>query len=106
MQGITVHVELLIQPLVTAPDGRTVGRIGEVRAERRGDELVVEQYEIGRPGLLVRLTAAILGSNLLRAFHVRRKPLGWCARWDQLDLSDPAHPRLTCPVDELEPLWR
>jgi hypothetical protein len=26
---------------------------------------------------------------------------GYLARWDQLDLSDPHRPRLTCSVDEL-----
>jgi len=24
-------------------------------------------------------------------------------RWDQIDLTDPRHPKLTCPVSELEP---
>jgi hypothetical protein len=24
--------------------------------------------------------------------------------WDKLDLSDPEHPRLTCPIAELAPL--
>jgi hypothetical protein len=27
---------------------------------------------------------------------------GYRVRWDQLDLSDQEHPRLTCPVEELE----
>jgi hypothetical protein len=26
---------------------------------------------------------------------------GYTARWDQLDIRDPMHPRLTCPVSEL-----
>jgi hypothetical protein len=29
---------------------------------------------------------------------------GRVARWDQIDLSDPDHPRLTCSVDELGPV--
>lgn len=101
-----MQVELLIRPLVTATDGRTLGRIAEVRARRAGRELVVEEYHVGRPGLLVRLTAAIQGSPLLRALGVRRRPLGWRVRWDQLDLSDPGHPRVTCPIEELECLRR
>ena len=27
---------------------------------------------------------------------------GYVARWDQIDLSDPDRPRLTCAVDELQ----
>ena len=26
---------------------------------------------------------------------------GYLARWDQMDLTDPTRPRISCPVDEL-----
>jgi hypothetical protein len=53
-----------------------------------------------------RLAAPIVQSRLLRALGVRHRSHGRRARWDQMDLSDPEHPRLTCPVDELAKLSR
>jgi hypothetical protein len=56
--------------------------------------LVVTEYVIGASGLLERLGVA---AKLLFG----RRGGGYAARWDQVDISDPERPRLTCPIEEL-----
>ena len=58
---------------------------------------MITEYVIGVAGLSERLG---LGIKLL----LGRKRGGYLARWDQIDLSDPDHPRLTCSVEELREL--
>ena len=43
-----------------------------------------------------------LNPGLKALFGVRAG--GKVARWDQIDISDPAHPRLTCRIEELQRL--
>jgi hypothetical protein len=70
-----------------------IGRLEEVRAEQRGADYEVREYLLGPGALLERLSLAG------RVFGRARRTL--VARWDQLDVSDPQHPRLTCAVDDL-----
>jgi hypothetical protein len=78
-------------------NNRPVGRIEEFRAEARGTRYVVSEYAIGVGGLLERL-----GVGVKALFGGRGG--GYLARWDQIDISDPDHPRLTCPVADLQKL--
>ena len=87
-----VHLELLLGTTVLSREGRPVGRIEEVRA---GDRQEIVEFHIGKGALLERLAAMGL---------LRWKKDGYRVRWDQLDWSDLRHPRLTCPVSELQRL--
>ena len=80
---------------VRTANGRRLGRLHECRAEQRGDEWLVHDYVIGTAGLLERLG---LGVRLVLGITAGE---GYIVRWDQLDLSDPERPRLTCPVGDL-----
>jgi hypothetical protein len=97
------HVELLLSKRVIAKNGRSVGRLEEIRTEERDGECVVADYLVGSYGALERLSAWRIGRAILHAVGLGRRS-GYRIRWDQLDVSDPAAPRLRCPVDELEPL--
>lgn len=94
---MSAHVRLdrLLGRRVLTANHRSIGRIEEVRAERRGADWLVMAYVIGRAGLWERLG---LGVRLL--FDNDPRP-GYVVRWDQVDVSDPLRPRLLCPVDEL-----
>ena len=104
MKKSEIHLELLIGKQVFAQNGRPVGRLEEVRAElnARGYCFVTE-FLIGSYALFERLAAWRMGRVVLRTLRVGRRE-GYRVRWEQMDLSDPRHPQLTCEVNELIPL--
>ena len=88
-----VNVELLIGRMVHDAEGRKIGRIEEILAVEKGDELVVSEYHVGSEGLMERLSAYHAGIGLIRLLGARghvadpkRIP------WQELDLSDPRKP--------------
>jgi hypothetical protein len=89
-----VRLDRLLGRQVRAQNDQPVGHLEEFRAEKRGNGLVITEYVIGVAGLAERLGVAV---KLLFGKHGG----GYTARWDQLDIRDPMHPRLTCPVSEL-----
>jgi hypothetical protein len=89
-----LRLDRLLGRRVIAVNNQSVGRLEEFRAERQGAALVITDYVIGAAGLVERFG---VGLGLLFGRHGG----GYVARWDQLDISDPEHPRLTCPVHEL-----
>jgi hypothetical protein len=90
-----IHLDCLLGREVLARNGHSVGRLEEFHAEQRDADCVVVGVAIGVAGLLERM-----GLGLKMIFGIRGG--GYVARWDQLDLSDPEHPRLNCGVDELQ----
>ena len=92
-----LRLDRLLGRMVLGQNNRPVGRLEEFRAQKRGTGLVVTDYVLGTPGLFERLG---LGVRLL--FGGGRR--GLVAAWDQVDISNPDRPRLTCPVAELKPL--
>jgi hypothetical protein len=90
-----VHVEQLIGRVVLDTAGRRVGRIAEVIARKADDEFVVASYIVGPVAWIHRFAVAGLG--------LRMRGLGQVYRvaWDQMDLSDAEHPRVTAPREEL-----
>ena len=90
------RVELLLGRRVRTQDGRVIGRIEELRAERENSYYVVTEFHLGPSALIEALAVRHLGLTLPGRVH------GYRVRWDQLDLNDLLHPRLTCPVEQLE----
>jgi hypothetical protein len=89
-----VRLEDLVGRRVLDRAGRSVGRIGEVRAERRGNVHEVTEYLLGSGAFLERLAI------VTRLFG--RRPRVLVARWDQIDIRRPEAPRLTCEASELK----
>jgi hypothetical protein len=89
-----VRVQDLLGRHVLAGNSQSVGRIEEVRAERRGTGLVVTEYHVGPAALLERLSAHFGrwfgGDSRLRVIA-----------WDQIDVSDPRRPRLRVEIGAL-----
>ncbi len=98
MSAREIRVELLLGRRVLAQNGRSVGRIEEVRVERSGSGYVVTEYHVGPEALLERLALDF------QAFFQKPPRKGYAIAWDQVDLSDPGHPRLTCAADQLRKL--
>jgi hypothetical protein len=99
MTRTQLRAEDLIGRDVRAGNNQRVGRIEELRAETGADGCHVVAFVIGVAGLSERLG---VGAGLL----LGRQRGGSVARWDQLDLTDPEHPRLTVPFDQLERVER
>jgi hypothetical protein len=102
----TIHVELLLDKEVKDPAGRRAGRIEEVRARRDGTSIIVEAYHLGPAAMLERLGAPVLRTAMFRALGLHKHAHGRRATWEQMDLSDPLHPRLRCSVDDFPKLVR
>jgi hypothetical protein len=92
--SVEARVERLLGREVRSASNRRIGRIEEFRAEVHDGECQILEFVIGLAGLYERLG---LGVKMI----VGKRGSGYVARWDQMDLSDPDHPRLTCPVDDL-----
>lgn len=104
MAAQEVLLELLVGQQVQDPEGRSIGRIEEVRAERRDDAWWVREYLVGPTALLERLSAGSLVRGLLRRVRGSPLPTGYRVPWQELDVSDPQHLRLRCPRSQLEAL--
>lgn len=92
---VTIRLDRLVGREVYTANNRRLGRLHEFRVEQRGNSWIVTDYVIGTLGLMERLG---LGVRLLLGLE---RPTGYVARWDQIDLSNPDRPTLTCPVGEL-----
>ena len=97
MKNEDIYLDQLLGRTVLAGNNRPIGRLEEFHSEQRGDDFHIVEFVIGSAGLMERLN---VGMKAL--FGVGRG--GKRARWDQIDISDPERPRLTCSIDELKEL--
>ena len=97
-----IHVELLLGEKVFGLNGLPIGRLEEIRTEVNKGHYFVSEFLVGKYAVLERLAAWRIGRALLRVFGKRKE--GYRIRWDQIDLSNPEHPRVLCDVDELMPI--
>lgn len=96
-----VRVELLVGRQVVDSEGSRIGRIHEIRADRGDGTCTVESYLVGTRALLGRMAqwavpasfGSLIRSKLMRPFSIP---------WDQMDLSDPLHPRTTVTKEDLK----
>ncbi|HET7601746.1 MAG TPA: hypothetical protein VFK36_01930 [Gemmatimonadales bacterium] len=86
MSAGEVHLERLIGRKVHDANGKPVGRIEDVLAERVDLECVVQEFHLGPYAMLERLSVRFNRILLGRT----RDPIR--VRWDCLDLSDVEHP--------------
>jgi sporulation protein YlmC with PRC-barrel domain len=89
-----INVELLIGRKVRDVDGEKVGRIEEFKVERDDKSLLLDSYLVGSSALIERLSAWTLVRPVARAFYGRRFYSLYQVPWQDMDLSDPQHPRL------------
>ena len=95
-RGATIHFERLLNRSVRGVDGKSVGRIEEAVVERDGE---VKEFHVGVAALMERLAASVVS---VVGVSLRRR--GYAVAWNQIDFSDPKHPRLLCDVSDLRPL--
>ena len=93
-----LRLDRLVGREVYTSADRRLGRLEEFRVAHRGSSWIVTEYVIGVAGLMERLGLS------LRSIAGHKRQHGYLARWDQIDLSNPDRPRLSCPVAELQQL--
>jgi hypothetical protein len=93
-RGRRIRVHKLLNRRVLDAGGKPVGRIEELRARVRDGACVVEEYVLGREGLMERLSVSELSLVALSALGARHGATGHRVPWEQMDLSDPHRPRL------------
>jgi hypothetical protein len=91
----SIRLDRVVGREVHTANNRRLGRVEEFRAERRGNAWFITEYVVGTAGLFERLG---LGVRLILGL---KSGGGYVVRWNQLDLSNPAHPRLTCSIDDV-----
>jgi hypothetical protein len=89
-----INVELLLGRKVHDVDGDDVGRIEEFRVERDDKSCFVEAYLIGTSAVIQRLSAWTLVRPIERFLNARKIYTMYRIPWQDMDLSDPHHPRL------------
>jgi hypothetical protein len=89
-----INIEQLLGTNVCDVDGNDVGRIEEFRAERDGKSCLVDSYLIGASALIQRLSAWTLVRPIERFLNARKIYTIYRVPWQDMDLSDPHHPRL------------
>jgi sporulation protein YlmC with PRC-barrel domain len=94
-----LHAERLLGRRVRDVDGRSVGRIEELRLGVVNGETVIVEFHLGPEGLVERLGGAALELPFLRALAPARR--GYHVPWTLIDLSDVDAPRLRCRAREL-----
>jgi hypothetical protein len=96
-----IQVQRLLGRKARDVDGRVAGRVEELVVKKDGDEYVVLEFHLGPAAAFERIAAVAGQLPLLK--HI---PLGArvvCrVRWDQMDLTDLEHPRVTVRRDELQ----
>lgn len=92
-----LSAELLLGREVRDSDNEVLGRITDICAGEDEGELVVRYYLLGTARGTYRVS---LGSIILDVLRLFRLPLGrprYLVPWSEMDLSDPARPRLRVP---------
>lgn len=103
MNSQYIQLELLLGERVFALNGLPIGRLEEIRTEVNKGHYFVSEFLVGKYAMIERLAAWSIGRALLRGLGKRKE--GYRIRWNQIDLSDPGHPRVLCDVDELLPFY-
>jgi hypothetical protein len=100
-----IRLSDVIGRVVRDVDGRSIGRIEEMRAEielhERGNDYVVLEYHVGAFGALEALAGAHFARRVLRRMGGLVRYRHHRVPWTLMDLSDPARPRITCRAREL-----
>jgi len=93
MKATEVAFQSLLGKVVRDRHGKALGRIEEVRARREGNHLVIEEYILGRKGLLERLAATGIRLKAIPFVQPENHFKPQTVRWDELDISNPERPK-------------
>jgi sporulation protein YlmC with PRC-barrel domain len=86
---------------VVDSEGKYAGRVEEIEAERGDDVSLIKSYLVVHRGPIDRVQTWALSAVIQKSIPVREKSRPYRVPWDQMDMSDPEHPRILVPQSEL-----
>ncbi|MEO8193033.1 MAG: hypothetical protein ABI681_04225 [Gemmatimonadales bacterium] len=87
---------------VVDSSGKHIGRLEEIEVERGDDSCAIKSYIVEHRGLLDRTSSWAVPTSIRLLLAKRRTSAPYRVRWEQMDMSDPRHPKALLPSDELE----
>ena len=93
-------LEILGRKVVDS-EGVTLGHLEEIEMERGAESCPVQAYLVEHRGLLDRMSSWTLTSSMQKALSRRSSKKPYRVPWDEMDLSDPRHPRTLVPKSAL-----
>jgi len=101
-----VALHHLLGSTVRDPNGRTVGRIADVRTEvelhEGGSDYVVTEFLVGSFGAIESIAGPLILRQLLERLGRFSSYTTHNIPWDRLDLTDPQHPRSLDTLEQLK----
>jgi hypothetical protein len=91
-----IHLQHLLGSVVHDINGERAGRIEAARAEIRGEDCIITEWDLGPAALLSRLG---IHAGRMTGFFSPRPPAR--VPWELLDVSDPKNPKLRCAIEDL-----
>lgn len=99
MKEVRLH-EILGRKVVDS-DGKYAGRVEDIEAERGDSVCPIENYLVVHRSLIDRLQTWALAAPIRKSLPVREKSRPYRVPWDQMDVSEPEHPRILVPQSQL-----
>jgi hypothetical protein len=96
-----LSVELLLGREVRDSRNQVLGRISDICAGDEDGEIVVRYYLVGPAHGTYRVSLASILLEVLRLFRLPIGRRSYLVPWNEMDLSDPAHPRVVIRKSEL-----
>ena len=96
-----LNAELLLGRKVCDVNGENVGRIEEFQVERNDNACLVEAYLVGASAVVDRLSAWTLIRPIRKVLRSRGLFSTYRVAWEEMDLTDPDHPKLKIAKGEL-----
>ena len=87
---------------VVDSEGEHIGRLEEIELERGKESCAVVAYIVEHRGLLDRASSWALTASLQEKLSRKDKTRPYRVGWNQMDLTDPRHPRTLVPKELLE----
>lgn len=97
-----IHLYEMLGRKVYDANDEYAGRLEEIEVERGDESCAVMSYLVAHRGLMGRITSWALADSLQKRLPTSEESLPYRVPWDQMDLSDPDHPRITVEKSRLK----
>jgi sporulation protein YlmC with PRC-barrel domain len=95
-----VQLREILGAAVVDSTGEHIGRLEEIEAENGYEFCEIKSYIVEHRGLLDRVSTWALTAPMRKRMSGKSRP--YRVPWNQMDLSDPRHPRTLVPKESLE----